>query len=77
MNWRLELLILAQAIEDIVAYEFDKPISEEDLDSAEVHLSAYPELLTRVWEKKDLEGWVADINQAREELAEALKESRK
>jgi len=72
VNTRLQLLILAQAMDDLLAGELGEELSEEDLDTAETYVAAYPELLERVWEGKDLERWRRDINRARADIVFAL-----
>lgn len=72
MNYRLHLLVLAQAIDDILENELGGKLEEEHLDSAEDYVSDYPELLQRVWAGEDLARWQREIERARNDLAGAL-----
>jgi len=73
MNYRLQLLILAQALDDILENELGGELEEEHLDSAEAYVADYPKLLQRVWAGEDLERWQLEIERARDDLAAALK----
>ena len=78
MNRKLNILILTQAIEDLLAKELGGALSEEDLWTAEVYLSAYPGLFKQVLEKKkDLGGWLRSVREAKEGLAQAQAERRR
>ena len=78
MQRKLNILILTQALEDLLAKELGGALTEDDLWTAEVYLSAYPELFKQVLnKKKDLGGWLRSVREAKEGLAAAQQERRR
>lgn len=78
MNYdRLTLLILATALEDLIAYELGQDIEisptedvEDLLYTAQEMVSKHPELLKRLLSRQNLDGWLRRIKIAKEDLVE-------
>jgi hypothetical protein len=74
---KLNILILTQALEDLLAQELGGTLSEEDLWTAETYLSAYPNVFKKILKKEDLGGWLRSVRAAKEGLAAAQQERRR
>jgi len=67
---RLQLLILAQALEDILLYELGLPLVgsprnvEEAYENALAYIGAYPTLINR-WKSRDKRTWLNEVRDAR------------
>ncbi len=77
MQRKLNILILTQALEDLLEYESGGDLSELDLWTAETYMSGYPNVFKKILKKENLGGWLRSVRQAKEGLAAAQQERRR
>jgi len=77
MQRKLNILILTQALEDLLAERLGGELTEEDLWTAETYMSSYPNVFKKILEKENLGGWLRSVREAKEGLAAAQQERRR